>query len=490
MRLPFPTALLWAALSGFLALAWEIVWARVFNFASGSQAPVFGFMLSSYLAGLALGSLWSRRWQKSGVGWAQVSVLVLRANLTAFVVASFTAMLAGSAGWQWGLGLVALSGAMLGVVFPLVCHRAVEANEDSGSRLSWLYLANILGSGAGSLLTGFVLMDWLGLHQLSLVLLIASAGWALSISPVRSLRFFILPIAAAIITAPAFVSLYERLQYKAGYQHGMKFHRIVESRHGVITVDTSKAVYGNGAYDGVIETQLEPRSWLVRPYFLPAVTDKLDEVLVIGVASGAWTQILANSPQVKKITAIELSSGYVEIIKSYPEVSSLIGHPKVELIVDDGRRWLRRNPERKFDAIVMNTTHHWREFSSALLSREFLTQVKSHLKPYGIAFWNCTQSARAAKTGMDVFPDTMMVINNCLASNSPLVVDKARWERALREWPGAFSKESHLPEVLQFADRRQLPTTGDQWMWMDREMMEQQYADAEVITDDNLGHEY
>lgn len=490
MRLGFSKALLWAALSGFLALAWEIVWARVFNFASGSRAPVFGFMLSSYLAGLAIGSLWSRSWQKSGVGWSQVSVLVLRANIAAFVVAPFTAMLAGNAGWQWGLALVALSGAMLGVVFPLVCHRAVESNAESGARLSWLYLANILGSGAGSLLTGFVLMDWLTLHQLSLILLITAAGWALSISPVRSVRFFVLPIAVALITMPAFVSLYERLQYKADYQNGMSFERIVESRHGVITVDTSKAVYGNGAYDGVIETKLEPRSWLVRPYFLPAVTDKLDEVLVIGVASGAWTQILANNPNVKKITAIELSSGYLKIIKSYPEVSSLIGHPKVEIIVDDGRRWLRRNQGRKFDAIVMNTTHHWREFSSALLSREFLTQVKSHLKPHGIAFWNCTQSARAAKTGMEVFPHTMMVINNCLASNAPLSVDKARWEKALREWPGAFTDTNHLQAILEFADRKMLPDAKDAWTWMDRQMMEQQYGDAEAITDDNLGHEY
>ena len=438
----------------------------------------------------AIDGQFPRRWQKSGAGWTQVSVLVLRANAVAFVVAPLTALLAGSIGWHWGLAMVSLSGAMMGVVFPLLCHRAVESDAESGARLSWLYLANIIGSGAGSLLTGFWLMDRLGLHLLSVVLLLAAVAWAIAITPIRSVRFFVLPLAVVVVTTPAFESLYERLQYKSGYQRGMKFAQVVESRHGVITVDTSGAVYGNGAYDGVIETTLTPGSWLVRPYFLPAVAEKLDEVLVIGVASGAWTQILANCPAVKKITAIELSSGYLQVIKSHPQVSGLLSHPKVELIVDDGRRWLRRNPGRKFDAIVMNTTHHWREFASALLSIEFLSQVKSHLKPEGIAFWNCTESARAGRTGMEVFPHTMMVLNHCLAASAPLTVDTKRWERVLREWPGAFESEDDLASVLSFVERKGFPTDKDKWNWMDRSMMEAHFGGAEIITDDNLGHEF
>lgn len=497
MKLTFRTALMWSALSGFLALAWEIVWARVFNFASGSQAPVFGYMLSSYLGGLALGSLWSRRWQKQRAEErSRLAMLVMRANVVAFSVAPLTAMLTCHVAWQWGLLLVALCGALLGVVFPLLCHQAVKADADAGSRLSWLYLANILGSGAGSLITGFMLMEWLSLHLLSLLLLLVAFCWALSMSRPASSDLLIMPFLFAALSLSPFQGLYERLQYKHDYRRGMKFAEVVESRHGVITVDTSGAIYGNGAYDGIIDTALEPRSWLVRPYFLPAVAKSVEEVLVIGVAGGAWTQILAQSPDVKRITAIELSHGYVEVIRRHPEVSGLLSDPKVELVIDDGRRWLRRNPDRKFDAIVMNTTHHWREFASALLSQEFLTQVKAHLKPEGVAFWNCTDSPRAARTGMEVFPHTMMVINHCLASNAPLQVDKVRWEGALRRWQRqgrplfAPEDEAKLKAVLEFADRRALPTPDDKWKWMDRAMMESLYSGAEIITDDNLGHEY
>ena len=491
MTLSFRKALIWSALSGFLALAWEIVWARVFNFASGSRAPVFGYMLASYLAGLAIGSLWSRRWHGDrmamdfGARWMRVGDMVNRANISAFLVAPLTAWICCFVNWEWGFALVALSGALLGIVFPLLCHEAVEASPEAGQHLSWLYLANIIGSGAGSLLTGFVLMDWLGLHALSLVLLAASCAWAVSIAGKLSRGMLIWPAVIAIFTTALFDGLYERLQYKSEYTCGMRFAHVVESRHGVITVDTSNCVYGNGAYDGVIETKLEPRSWLVRPYFLSAVKEDLKEVLVIGVASGAWTEILARHPQIEKITAIELSHGYLELIAQYPQVKDVLTNPKVELVIDDGRRWLRRHPDRKFDAIVMNTTHHWREFASALLSKEFLTQVNAHLKPDGIAFWNCTDSPRAARTGMDVFPHTMMVINHCLASNSPISIDAARWERVLRQYG---VRPEVLPGILDFVKNKETP--GEKWRWMSREWMEREYGSAAIITDDNLGHEY
>jgi hypothetical protein len=288
--------------------------------------------------------------------------------------------------------------------------------------------------------------------------------------------------------------LYERLQYKHDYNGTMRFADVIESRHGVITVDSNQCVYGNGAYDGVIATKLEPGSWLVRPYFLSAVRDKLENVLVIGVASGAWTQILANHPQVKHITAIELSEGYLQLIAKYPEVSSLLTNPKVEIVIDDGRRWLRRHPDTKFDAIVMNTTHHWREFASALLSKEFLTQIKAHLTPEGIAFWNCTDSPRAAKTGMDVFPHTLMVMNHCLASSAPLTPDRARWAKVLSQYQidhkPLFADDAALNAVLDFIQHEGLPVEGDKWKWMNQEHMRQSFGGAEIITDDNLGHEY
>jgi len=345
-----------------------------------------------------------------------------------------------------------------------------------------------------SLLTGFLFMEWMSLHVLSWLLLIISLLWVRRIAPTREHRIRATQITAAgTLLVGSFWWLYEYLQYKHEAKPGMRFAQTIESRHGVITVDTSNAVYGNGAYDGMIGTKLEPKSWLVRPYFLSAVRDRIENVLVIGVASGSWTQILVNHPQVKKVTAIELSHGYLDLIRSRPEVASLLTNPKLELVIDDGRRWLRQHPDARFDAIVMNTTHHWREFASALLSREFLTEVKAHLTPGGIAFWNCTESPCAARTGMEVFPHTLMVMNHCLGSNAPLEPDRKRWRKILADYRidgQPVIAADHIDGVLDFLNGEQLPVPGDMWHWCRREAMQQAWGTAQIITDDNLGHEY
>jgi predicted membrane-bound spermidine synthase len=494
-QIPFPTALLWSALSGFLALSWEIIWSRVFNFASASRAPVFGYLLGSYLLGLALGSLFSPYLlKKTGDLRSRLARWVLMSSTLVFMVAPFTAIAAAMGHWEYGFTFVIAAGTLLGVAFPLLCHAAIPPSKDTGSQLSLFYLASIIGSGAGSLLTGFVFMEHLSLHLLSVLLLGVSWLWAESIG-----RFQLphdrrwQPLLMLLVTMGPFQSFYERLQYKQGFKFGMRFAQTIESRHGVITADTSNSVYGNGAYDGMIGTKLEPKSWLVRPYFLSAVRDRIENVLVIGVASGSWTQILVNHPQVKKVTAIELSHGYLDLIRARPEVASLLTNPKLELVIDDGRRWLRQHPDARFDAIVMNTTHHWREFASALLSREFLTEVKAHLTPDGIAFWNCTESPRAARTGMEVFPHTLMIMNHCLASNAPLEPNRDHWQKILADYRidgQPVIAADQIEATLDFLTQEALPEPGHMSRWCRREAMQQAWGNAKIITDDNLGHEY
>ncbi|HVZ18274.1 MAG TPA: hypothetical protein VG897_14225 [Terriglobales bacterium] len=96
--------------------------------------------------------------------------------------------------------------------------------------------------------------------------------------------------------------------------------------------------------------------------------------------------------------------GYLRIIEQYTEVASLLKNPKVELYIDDGRRWLIAHPNEKFDAIVMNTTYHFREHASSLLSEDFLQIIRLHLNPGGIHYYNTARSNEVLRTGATVFP--------------------------------------------------------------------------------------
>ncbi len=62
----------------------------------------------------------------------------------------------------------------------------------SASKTSRPVRIGIIGSGAGSLLTGFLFMEWMGLHLLSILLLVVSWLWvALSSLQTSLVRSFV-----------------------------------------------------------------------------------------------------------------------------------------------------------------------------------------------------------------------------------------------------------------------------------------------------------
>src|SRR4029077_16304030 len=81
-------------------------------------------------------------------------------------------------------------------------------------------------------------------------------------------------------------------------------------------------------------------------------------ILIIGLASGSWAQVIVNHPEAESMDIVEINPGYLKLIPQYPVVRSLLTNPKVRVNVDDGRRWLIAHPEEKYDLIVANTTYH------------------------------------------------------------------------------------------------------------------------------------
>ena len=128
---------------------------------------------------------------------------------------------------------------------------------------------------------------------------------------------------------------------------------------------------------------------------------------------------------------MEINDGYLEAIRHYPAVAGILSNPKVAIQIDDGRRWMRRNPEARFDVIVMNTTVHWRAFATLLLSREFMTILARHLAPGGIATYNSTDSPDSFATAAAVFPFARRYENFVYVGDRDFVVPPAEIERRL-----------------------------------------------------------
>jgi len=209
----------------------------------------------------------------------------------------------------------------------------------------------------------------------------------------------------------------------------------VENRSGIITVTADGVVFGNGMYDGRFNTDLKrDTNGIVRPYALSLFHPAPRDVLMIGLSSGSWAQIIANNPDVVSLTIVEINPGYLTLIAQEPQVASLLANPKVAIVTDDGRRWLRANPDRRFDAIVSNTTWHFRANVTNLLSAEFLNLTKSHLNAGGIFFYNTTDSPRVQRTGCLAFADGARFLNHMVVSETPIRWDFERWRRILEAY--------------------------------------------------------
>lgn len=511
----FPLVLVIAALSGFIALSYEIVWYRAYAFVSQGSPAAFGLLLGAYLEGLAFGSLVSRRYCREGDAAFQESALrplaafVYLANVVSLlVVPGLGAIAAHTTSWRMAFALVIPAAGLLGGTLPLIAHFGIRPDERAGERLSYVYLANILGSVAGSLLTGFVLFDHLTLGAITTSL--AVVGVALSLllylasRPARArvglaVAAAVASVALALLASPALHRrLYERLIWGPEQAQHPALAEIVENRHGVIAVEPNGTVWGGGAYDGRFNTSLlQDRNSVVRAYVVAALHPSPRRLLLIGLSTGSWAQVLVHMPGVEHLTAIEINPGYLDLIRHHAEVSSLLTNPKVSVVIDDGRRWLRRHPSERFDVIVMNTTWHYRAHITNLLSTEFLQIARSHLAPGGVLFYNTTSSRDAVRTGIEVFPHALRFHNFLAVSDSPFALSRDHWERSLRAWsidgapvidPSQPDQATRLDRLLGLLDpaREQLPADRIE----DRPSLLATHADAHVITDDNMWSEW
>jgi spermidine synthase len=510
------------AVAGFVSLSYEILWFRVFSFTALSAPSVFGLLLGAYLAGLAAGALLSRRVVASSTEYPAVRQLRIVAGglgaaaVTGFAVVPSLARLASHGAWPAGLLLVFAAATMFGIVLPLVSHLGIAPSDAVGARLSYLYLANILGSALGCWLTGFVLTDLWTVAGIARALALMGIGIAGVVAmdaerrpapaPQRRTRMALVVAstlaAAALVSAstrPLFAHLYERLLYKQSVGDYPAFSDVVETPSGIITVTPDLEVYGGGVYDGYISTDLvEDPNLIVRAYALAAMREQPSRVLEIGLSTGAWARVLADLPGVEHLTTVEINPGYIGLIARHDAVRSLLHDPRVAVVIDDGRRWLARHPDERFDAIVMNSSYHWRAHATNLLSSEFMQLARAHLRPGGVFYFNTTGSLDVLKTALTAFPYGLRCLNFIAVSETPLAFDSERWSallRGLRRDDGRLVFDSvdararaRLDTLVQFGTS--LDRAPVAYGLESRASVLARLGQAGIITDDNMLSEW
>ncbi|HVE54376.1 MAG TPA: hypothetical protein VNB23_13425, partial [Ramlibacter sp.] len=354
---------------------------------------------------------------------------------------------------RWGVddalldfAAIPATAAVLSFVFPIAHHLGTERSGAArGRHFARVYTANVTGAALGPLVTGYVLLDTFSLQSNFLLLGALQAVAAILFllarragKPGRGLVVAGAASVAAMAAAAAIVDPHAMLRHPAGNLPSASM--VVENRHGVITILPGErgddAVLGGNVYDG--RTNLDPErntNGLQRPLLAAVLNPQPRRVLVAGLSIGTWLAVIREFPGVESIDVVEINPGYLEAIRAYPVHAAALRDPRVHLVVDDARRWLRNHPDRRYDVIVMNTTMHWRANASLLLSRDVMALMKAHMAPGAILAFNATGSPDAFHTASTVFPHAYRYGNFVYASDVDFRAqkDSPRARRVYRE---------------------------------------------------------
>ena len=481
---------------GFLSLSQEILWVRYAGFAYHAVPQAFSFVLAMYLLGIAAGAA-AGKWVCSrfpALLPAAGIVLVSAGTIDMLGPLAYLHLKDSAMPLLILALLIFLCSGLKGVVFPIAHHLgSVPVSGQVAKSVSRVYFFNILGSTLGPLITGFVLLDMLTLQQVMLAMGWLTVWLGICCLMLGSRRIGAL---AGVAVSIGLVSLFGLSDQIAGtlaeHGDGAVVQRVIQNKSGILHVLGARTggdiVFGGNVYDG--RTNIDPRvnsNMIHRALVLTVLKPDAQRVLVIGLSTGAWTRLLSGFPNVTNIDVVEINPGYLQLIEDYPHISPVLRDPRVHVHIDDGRRWLKRNPDARYDLVVMNTTFHWRTYSTNLLSTEFLQLVKRHMNPGAVIEYNATGSADVLRTAETVFPHVFRYVNSVIASDHD-------FRPLLHEGDSALLKVRldgrPLFDVTNPADRAFIRKTLSEPFVTVAEDRMRLNRDLEVITDWNMITEY
>jgi 16S rRNA G966 N2-methylase RsmD len=128
-----------------------------------------------------------------------------------------------------------------------------------------------------------------------------------------------------------------------------------------------------------------------------------ENVLVIGLGTGSNLEAVLKDPKAKSITLVEINGTAIRNLRKVEVLQGLLEDPRLTVIQDDARRWLRTTDQR-FDAIFMDPLRTTSGFSNNLYSQEFFALLRDHLTPNGAVMVWSDEFEVVPRTLATVFP--------------------------------------------------------------------------------------
>ena len=411
------------ALSGLTALGAEVIWTRILSLHFGGTVYTFALILAVFLVGLGIGSTVGASVARTTahprrvLGWCQLGVCGAMAWAAFQLTESLpywpiNPSLITTPWYTYQLDLVrcfyvVLPGAMLwGASFPLALASVAITEHDAARLAGGVYAANTVGAIAGSTITSFVLVPWIGSSHAEQALIIVSALSALLMlepsytGATEGKPRFSLSGTAVLAVAMVVAGLFARSVHELP---GLlvAYGRYAATRLGQADiiyvgegVNASVAVseLSNGVRNyhnaGKVQASSEPQDMRLQRmlgHLTTLIPTQAKKVLVIGCGAGVTAGAVSIDPAVEHETIAEIEPLVPRVVSTYfaQHNFDVVRNPKVHVRIDDARHFVEATNE-KFDAVTSDPLDPWVKGAAMLYTVEFFEMVKKHLNPGGV----------------------------------------------------------------------------------------------------------
>lgn len=424
----WPAGLL-VALTGGVSMGLEVLSSRALALVVGGSLYAFSLVLMAFICGIGVGgsAAASPRWSK----WSGSKVIVALLTGAAFLIGSFVAGLRiwtslysqarnglapNPSGYvlhqllvgAMAFGLLGLPAALLGAVLPLTIRKVSQDSGHLGENVGQLLTWNTAGAVLGVMLTGFVLMPWIGLRGslAALAMLLAAAGLFFAVKG-RDARFGL--AAGSVLAGIALVAILGGSSWRhilgsgifrlrgialtaqkiADRQKAIEILYYKDAPDATVAVERGSAegdskqiiLRINGKADASTHGDLSTQYLLGHLPLLARPESK--DIFVLGFGSGITGGAILGHP-IDSLTIAENCGPVLEAAKFFePWNRGVLANPRTKILREDARTVLKLSP-KKYDAVISEPSNPWVAGIGSVFSREFYELAASRLNPGGL----------------------------------------------------------------------------------------------------------
>jgi spermidine synthase len=498
------------AYSGMASLSSQILWTRILVFPLGSTLYSFALILSTFLLGIALGSLaankllgrshWVLKFAsiEIAIGIFCITILPVLSNLTEWtsLADQYFYSLTPSAGKTFlirslfAFGLMFIPTFGFGLLFPLANHIYSYRFESLGvgKILGNTYSINTVGAVMGTILTPFVFIPLFGI-RLSLygiyAVLILFGLYILA--RVREFR----PLSMTLLMGGTLLFLIIGKSYwvpEIGTQTAGKgnFARLEinvpadrinlldykEGEYSTISVvedkeSRARTIYLDGFSTATVSSAFSGSTYMQAMGFVPMAlhTAPKKKVLVIGFGTGNTIGIASLFPGAE-VHGVEIDKNVLAFSKWFTAWNhDVLSQPNTKMFIQDGRAFLKWS-QSTYDVIIMEPMSPLQAGVVNLYSKNFYELALSHLKEDGLLVqWlplhlvgpedarSITHTFRQVFPEFSVWNSFLTRIVLLVGSRNPISLDKEHFEALMNKKEiKSIAQEMKVNSFLDFAD--------------------------------------